>query len=550
MNNILNAMIEFYNNVTNYILIFILIIMLYILWFYNNYTTKRQMNNIPSAPGKRHWFFGDLFSIINLPKVPFTRRPDTNEFWERVAHRILEKNEGMFKMDLLPWIPYLNRTIVFICDYDIAKQVLSNDYYGKFQKGTSYTLAKPLIGNGILASPDGKRWKEMRKLSNGGFRPNILRASVTNTIGSVSLMMDRWDQLIKKKEEGSSKNFLKTSLYEEMLCLTIDVLGKTAFSYDFKSVSAPTPDEAPLYTAFKDILRLMSKRGQPSHLIRRMITKFIPDEEERLFRNAMSKLDNKVEDIIKARRKEAAIKIDEQRDLLDCLLQNDQVTKCPLMNRETIVDNIKTFLFAGHDTTASALSWALYLLSKHPIVEKKLLNEINSANLQGTDLTYEILNKFTYLDSVIKETLRLYPSAGFTRQVMKGTTTCKLGDGKYKIPEGVEIFIFPNFIQRSKKYWGTSALEFNPERWIGMKDISKQAYLPFSLGRRNCVGMKLALTEMKCTLVMLLRKYKFEFVPALDLKGKNKGDGIPRVVVFFSLCPNRIDMKISKRYER
>ena len=66
MNNILNAMIEFYNNVTNYILIFILIIMLYILWFYNNYTTKRQMNNIPSAPGKRHWFFGDLFSIINL----------------------------------------------------------------------------------------------------------------------------------------------------------------------------------------------------------------------------------------------------------------------------------------------------------------------------------------------------------------------------------------------------------------------------------------------------------------------------------------------------
>ena len=114
------------------------------------------------------------------------------------------------------------------------------------------------------------------------------------------------------------------------------------------------------------------------------------------------------------------------------------------MNRETIVDNIKTFLFAGHDTTASALSWALYLLSKHPIVEKKLLNEINSANLQGTDLTYEILNKFTYLDSVIKETLRLYPSAGFTRQVMKGTTTCKLGDGKYKIPEGVEIFIFPN----------------------------------------------------------------------------------------------------------
>ena len=504
------------------------------------------MMKIPAMPCEQHWLFGGLKSIISLPKVPFTNRPDTNAYWESVAQTFIKQGEGMFKLDLFPLIPFLSRSIVFICDYEIAKQVLSNNNYGNFQKGTSYTMAKPLIGSGILSAPDGDRWKAMRKLSNGGFRPSILRAAVNNTISSVSLMMKRWDNIMGTASPDNDKvGYFKTSLYEEMLCLTIDVLGKTAFSYDFRSVNAPTPEEAPLYTAFKNILRLMSKRGQPSRLLRRMVTRFIPDHDELLFTDAMAKLDRKVEDIIKSRKAEGKVGEDDQRDLLDCLLQADSTTKCPMMNRETIVDNIKTFLFAGHDTTASALSWALYLLSQNPLVEKKLLDEIDVSPNECQKLDYETLNRFSYLDCVIKETLRLYPSAGFTRQVMRGKSTCKLG--KYVIPEGVEIFIFPNFMQRNKKYWGDAALKFDPERWVDLENLSEKAYLPFSLGRRNCVGMKLALTEMKCTLVMLLRKYKFEFVPSFDTKKENKGDGIPRVVVFFSLCPNRIDMKISRR---
>ena len=98
---------------------------------------------------------------------------------------------------------------------------------------------------------------------------------------------------------------------------------------------------------------------------------FFPDHDELLFRNAMAKLDRKVEDIIKSRKAEGKVGEGDQRDLLDCLLQTGSTTKCPMMTRETIVDNIKTFLFAGHDTTASALSWALYLLSQNPLVEKK-----------------------------------------------------------------------------------------------------------------------------------------------------------------------------------
>ena len=108
-------------------------------------------------------------SIISLPKVPFTNRPDTNAYWESVAQKFIEQGEGMFKLELFPLVPYLSRTIVFICDYNIAKQLLSNNNYGNFQKEISYTMAKPLIGSGILSAPDGDRWKGMRKLSMAAF---------------------------------------------------------------------------------------------------------------------------------------------------------------------------------------------------------------------------------------------------------------------------------------------------------------------------------------------------------------------------------------------
>ena len=125
-------------------------------------------------------------SIISLPKVPFTNRPDTNAYWESVAQTFIGQGEGMFKLDIFPLVPYLSRSVVFICDYKLAKDLLINNY-GNFQKGTSYTMAKPLIGSGILSAPDGDRWKSMRRLSNGGFRPSILRAAVNNTISSCLL---------------------------------------------------------------------------------------------------------------------------------------------------------------------------------------------------------------------------------------------------------------------------------------------------------------------------------------------------------------------------
>ena len=209
-------------------------------------------------------------------------------------------------------------------------------------------------------------------------------------------------------------------------------------------------------------------------------------------------------------------------------------------SEKVTVDNIKTFLFAGHDTTASALSWALYLISTHPKVEAKLLLEFANNGLSAGDnsaLTYEVLNQMPYLAAVVKEVLRLYPSAGFTRTVAKGRRVGVLGG--YTLPEGVEIFVFPNTIQRDERNW-PNALQFDPERWIGLDPSTSKglAYLPFSLGPRNCVGMNLARMEIYTVLVLLLLRYNFTYTDPDE----------PQVLVYLSITPNRMMMKASRRH--
>lgn len=227
----------------------------------------------------------------------------------------------------------------------------------------------------------------------------------------------------------------------------------------------------------------------------------------------MSQLDSAVDDIIQLRHDRSQTSAGQpQQDLLDVFLGCDPKKEVDGadgipdakvkvgLSRQALIDNLKTFLFAGHDTTASALCWALYLVSKHSQVEKALLAELASHSLHpdrldsNPELSYELLNQLPYLAAVVKETLRLYPSAGFTRQVAAGRGFTPLG--RYSIPEGVEIFVFPNLMQRDASQWDNPD-EFDPTRWLdGGKATAGRAYLPFSMGPRNCVGMNLARMEI------------------------------------------------------
>lgn len=194
--------------------------------------------------------------------------------------------------------------------------------------------------------------------------------------------------------------------------------------------------------------------------------------------------------------------------LLDVLLQST-VNGKPLSN-EDIREEVDTFMFEGHDTTTSGISFALCLISRHPEVQQKIIEEIKE--VLGTDkdrpVTLRDLGELKYLECVIKESLRLYPPVPiigrhFTEDVViRGN----------KIPAGTNYTVGIYVTLRDPMYFSEPE-KFKPERFLddSMNKMNAYAYIPFSAGPRNCIGQKFAILEMKSTISKILRH--FELLP-------------------------------------
>ena len=172
-----------------------------------------------------------------------------------------------------------------------------------------------------------------------------------------------------------------------------------------------------------------------------------------------------------------------------------------------IQEEVDTFMFEGHDTTAAAMTWATYLIGRHPSVQKRVHEELDQ--VFGDDInrpcTMDDVRKLQYLEKVIKESLRLFPSVPFLARVAK--EDCEI-DG-YKIPKGTQLGVFVVNIHHNPDVWKNPET-FDPERF-NPENASKRhpyAFIPFSAGPRNCIGQRFALLEEKVMLSHLLRNFE------------------------------------------
>jgi cytochrome P450 len=179
------------------------------------------------------------------------------------------------------------------------------------------------------------------------------------------------------------------------------------------------------------------------------------------------------------------------------------------MSDKQLRDEIMTIFLAGHETTANALTWGLYLLSQYPEVEKKYLEEINRV-LEGKTPTLEDMRNMPYLTQIIHEVLRLYPPAWILgRTAMEDDFI----DG-YLVKKGNNILISPYQVHRDKNFW-ENPNDFIPERFTPekMKDLHKFVYFPFGGGPRFCIGNNFAMIEMQLIFAMIGQKYKLTLQP-------------------------------------
>ncbi|MXQ55844.1 cytochrome P450 [Shimazuella sp. KC615] len=211
-------------------------------------------------------------------------------------------------------------------------------------------------------------------------------------------------------------------------------------------------------------------------------------------------LDTKIRAMITRKQSEA-----NATDVLASLIQARDEDGTQLSDEE-LVGHAFTLYVAGHETTANALTWSIFLLSQHPDILKNLLEELDGI-LNGSDPSLENLSSLSLLDGVIKESLRLLPPAGIGVRIT--SKSCELGG--YMIPKGTNIFFNQMITHRLPDLYEEPD-RFKPERWDSIKR-SPYEYLPFSAGQHMCIGWNFATQEMKVVLAILLQRFRFAVIP-------------------------------------
>uniref|UniRef100_W8AYS2 Putative cytochrome P450 4s3 n=2 Tax=Ceratitis capitata TaxID=7213 RepID=W8AYS2_CERCA len=391
--------------------------------------------------------------------------------------------------------------MVFFADPEDVRQILSS--HTLLSKSKNYELVESWLGKGLLTSAN-EAWRRRRKLLTPAFHFRILSEYKEPIEENCKILISRL------REKANGEQF---DIYPYITLFALDSILETAMGI---KKHAQMQSESEYVKAVETICRVMHKRSFSFWQRFAILYRFTDAYKESA--EALKVLHGETNRVIKLRRQmleetnihnmsdaEKSEDIGGKRRLafLDMLLIA-QMEGGGLTDRE-IREEVDTFLFEGHDTTSSAIAFCIYLLSQDEHVQQRAYEEAMA--LQGREK-----ESMRYLEAVIKETLRLYPSVPFySRKVQED-----LQIGKLTVPKGASVSTLAYMVHRDEKNFPNPE-KFDPERFmVAEKDLHPFAFVAFSAGPRNCIGQKFAMLELKLVLSSLLRSY--EFLPVKDFK--------------------------------
>lgn len=356
---------------------------------------------------------------------------------------------------------------------DFVKHVLVSN-------GRNYTkethlnkhMLQAVTGQGLLTS-ENPLWRKQRRLMQPFFHRHYLG-------GFADLMVEATRETLARVEiHAASREPI--DIASEMMNLTLNIVSRALFGYD-------TDRQA---ERIGEAVSTLIEIGKPNR---------------RGFQEMVQVLDEIVFGIIAQRRRRPHV---EQRDLLDMLLQVRYEDTGEGMEDQQVRDEVMSLLIAGHETTANTLSWLWYLLAQHPEIVARVEAELDAV-LNGRFPTITDFPNLTYCDKVIKESMRLYPSAwSISRYALADDEI-----GGYHIPAGAIVALSPYTLHRHPEFWPDPE-KFDPERFTPEQEAARHrfAYLPFGAGARKCIGDQFALMESIIILPMVLQKFRLRLVP-------------------------------------
>ncbi|XP_042503471.1 cytochrome P450 704C1-like [Macadamia integrifolia] len=398
------------------------------------------------------------------------------------------------------------RSEVYTADPANVEYILKTNFPNYGKGWHNYSILSDLLGDGIF-TVDGEKWRHQRKVSSYEFSAKVLRdfSSIVFKRNAVKLARILYEAATTNEAFDIQDLFMKS---------TLDSIFKVGFGVELDSMGGST-EGAKFANAFDDSSALTLWRYVD---ILWPIKKFLNIGSEAALRKNIKVIDSFMYKLISKR-------IEQNKNSPgDASLKKDDILSRFLELNETdpkyLRDIVLNFLVAGRDTTATTLSWFLYMLCKHPHMQEKIAKEVKEAtNMKentsfdefAANLTEENLDKMQYLYAALTETLRLYPAVAVDAKICFSDDT--LPDG-YNVSKGDMVAYQPYVMGRMKFIWGEDAEEFRPERWFNEDGVFRQEspskFTAFQAGPRICLGKEFAYRQMRIFSALLLGRFVFK----------------------------------------
>src|SRR5436853_6400129 len=375
-------------------------------------------------------------------------------------------------------IRVVNFRNIFVNHPDLIEEVLVG-HPRRYIKGRVLRANRHVFGEGLLTS-EGDFWLRQRRLVQPGFHRARIAAYAVTMVQYAQRMLEGW-------RDGEERD-----VHQEMIRLTLQIVAKTLFDADVAG------DARDVGKSLELLLELGANFRRTL-----FVPHWVPTPTNLRIKREIAFIESILYRIIAERRASGR----DACDLLSMLLSAKDEDGSRMTDRQLRDETITLFL-AGHETTASTLSWTWWLLARHPAVQAKLHAELDAV-LGDRAPTLDDLPKLRYTGHVITESLRLYPAAwGMARLAVEDHEIAG-----YAVTKGMGVAMAQWVVHRDPR-WYDAPEEFRPERWEDdlLKRLPRFAYFPFGGGPRQCIGNTFALMEAALILATIARKFRLRLV--------------------------------------
>jgi len=377
---------------------------------------------------------------------------------------------------------FFGRSTFILNNPGAIRHVLVDNYENYTRTPASFRVLRPVLGEGLLIA-EGRAWKHQRRTLAPAFTPRAVMTLVPHMVAAT-------DETIAKLKAASNA---PVNLREAMQRMTLEIAGRTMFSFGMDRHGA----------ALRDFVMEYGERLARPHVLDLLLPLSWPSPQD-LARARFRKRWTQFVGMLMAERRAAGknegAPLNDLFDLMDAA--RDPETGAAFTD-EQLGDQVATMILAGHETTATALFWSLYLLALDPATQEELAAEVKGASVNGA----LDLDRLKFTRAVVDETMRLYPPAFL---ILRAAAAPDMIAG-IPVKKNDIVLVAPWLLHRHEKLW-QDPNAFIPSRFMTGTPPDRFAYLPFGVGARVCIGAHFALVEATLALAKMIGAFRVDLV--------------------------------------